>query len=915
MGGTDYDDSNPAILYSAGWTAQTGTNSQQFMSTSHTTAVKGASATIKFQGTRLILYLTVPQGSGEESINWTLDGGNSGSNTKHRHDGTTFYQDNWYDSGSLSMGTHTFVVSNAEGGSPFVFDKVNVEGTLVSAQPPAPPKPPTTAATPSTTPAPTQAQQQTQVQTVVSTQVQTVATTVLQTTGESSAAGPSETGVSSASASGSSSTAASSSRLSQSRSLNGTGSGTILVSTHYVTTGADGAMSTIHTVTQLSASTSSPSSISATQKPSTFPLAAVIGGVIGALALIVLGLIFLCLIRRRSTGSRFGKLQESGRDMEREVSQRRRPTDISPFHIDSVPALLGRGGADVSRSASNSSGASGNIISEKARLNFADSPSSNGHSGSDGSPGISTTAFNPSSSIPQQPLHEVDAGSYHPPDSNVDTSGMVLAYVPVNHLLQSPRDSRGAPPSYQSAATRGHARPESVPPPLPPLGIINTLNLSTSTLNYVTPVSATTQDASPHVPPARPVSELSTSPRGNEELSDMPWARGCLSNPFIIPRKILSFGENIFSNFGLLYNHSWREDIMQSSTKRPTSTSGLTRPSSSLMVSVTSDVSTPAASGSSSALSSILAANSSSTDGLPSATFIGTPLHIERKSNVIGPAVGGAIGGLVALLLFVAFLLWRKRRRQMSNSNGDFSSRLSGPSPHNGYMDREKSPTFDEKAFQTPIDSNVPILPMHQVSKPSSDGDMFPPESSLSNMFTSSPSSVSHDHSGEGLYDTYTHDPHDEAPSMDAHDVELGFARSAPGTSWATNGAHIEPQVDEGHTPSPGASDYVVQDINAGPRRPHYLSLLSIASLIPSIRYSPGSSTPHSAESQRSRSSVRALPVPPLLPLPSPSTTAYTSPGSRAGSLRRPLPSPNSPSTPPPRQLPSIKRFDSPTPS
>lgn len=50
MGGTDYDDSNPAILYSAGWTAQTGTNSQQFMSTSHTTTVKGASATIKFQG-------------------------------------------------------------------------------------------------------------------------------------------------------------------------------------------------------------------------------------------------------------------------------------------------------------------------------------------------------------------------------------------------------------------------------------------------------------------------------------------------------------------------------------------------------------------------------------------------------------------------------------------------------------------------------------------------------------------------------------------------------------------------------------------------------------------------------------------------------------------------------------------------
>lgn len=48
--GTDYDDSDSAIVYSDGWQAIIGTIFQEFDNTVHQSTVNGASATIKFTG-------------------------------------------------------------------------------------------------------------------------------------------------------------------------------------------------------------------------------------------------------------------------------------------------------------------------------------------------------------------------------------------------------------------------------------------------------------------------------------------------------------------------------------------------------------------------------------------------------------------------------------------------------------------------------------------------------------------------------------------------------------------------------------------------------------------------------------------------------------------------------------------------
>ncbi|KAF9473037.1 hypothetical protein BDN70DRAFT_997845 [Pholiota conissans] len=439
--GTDYDDSNSGITYSSGWQAESGTISQQFDNTIHSTSANGASATIKFTGTRITVYQTTPEGIGSVTVTITFDGDTS-TMSRDTHPGTSYYQDRWFDSGPLTDGVHLLTLTNAgtNGGQPLILDRFNIEGSII-----APVRQSLTTSTRSTS---TPVSKPTSTTTSSSSSTTSSSTTSQRTESTSSSTTLTSTGTTSTTGSTSSTTAVTSSTQ--------TSPVATVVSIQYVTNSADGSVSTF---------TNRPSSDTAIQSSHVLSVGAIIGATVGVLIIILL-LIFLvfCLVRRRR-----GAVQLV--DHEATTAKPHSPTDVSPFRLSTRGSLtspvtepvthsmgLTRKGSDNSSTTHRNS-----LIASTTPLSSASNRERGEKSGDPFTPSSerSTDAHTFLSFLPSHNAAapvvpgETDAGPFRPNYLSGNTimygssSGM---YASTTRLI--PVDTNDVPPSYQSASHR-----------------------------------------------------------------------------------------------------------------------------------------------------------------------------------------------------------------------------------------------------------------------------------------------------------------------------------------------------------------------------------------------------------------------------------------------------------------------------
>ncbi|PPQ69902.1 hypothetical protein CVT26_014165 [Gymnopilus dilepis] len=165
--GVNVDDTDSSIRYSGDWDEIVGSTRQWGAGTVHSTSQRGASATITFTGTRIVMYCTLFHGTGNEIANINFDG--TTTTVSKPSQSEDVYNDVWFDSGEVLGVQHTLVVSNGGGSSdtPLQLDQFFIEGTVdaPSAPPPPPPPPPTST--------PNQAEQKTATTTQITTAIVT----------------------------------------------------------------------------------------------------------------------------------------------------------------------------------------------------------------------------------------------------------------------------------------------------------------------------------------------------------------------------------------------------------------------------------------------------------------------------------------------------------------------------------------------------------------------------------------------------------------------------------------------------------------------------------------------------------------------------------------------------------------------
>ncbi|PPQ87425.1 hypothetical protein CVT25_008121 [Psilocybe cyanescens] len=278
-------------------------------------------------GTRVVIYCTVPTGSGTNTIGTiTFDG--QTSTVTRRTSSNAVYADLWYDSGPIANVKHTITIANggSSSDSPLQLDRFHVEGdSILDSSPVAP-----VTAPKSTTSQPTPADNIPSKQASVSISIST-------TTVQHNPSGVSSSSSSSSSPSASlpSSTSSNSSERSSTQSSSSSASTTstagagekTVTAVQFITTAADGSVTTqfINPPTQQSA-----------VGASSTPVGAIVGGVIGGLLLICIVILLLCLRRhRRSQGRPFLQLNRSNTSVTDDQILAVAPprlTDVTPFH-------------------------------------------------------------------------------------------------------------------------------------------------------------------------------------------------------------------------------------------------------------------------------------------------------------------------------------------------------------------------------------------------------------------------------------------------------------------------------------------------------------------------------------------------------------------------------------------------------
>ncbi|KAH9484605.1 hypothetical protein JR316_0004087 [Psilocybe cubensis] len=265
---------------------------------------------VKMARSRVVIYCTVPPGSGTNAIGIiTLDGQ---ATTVTRQTGpSAVYADMWFDSGQIANIQHTITIANggSSSDSPLMFDRFHVEGDTILNSTPVAPAPP---------PSPTVAPQTLRL-TSLSVSVSVVTTTVRHSSSSISSIASSRKS-SSTSSSSSVSTNLTGTSTSQSSSTTGIGSSAdkTVTSIQFVTTAADGNVAT---------QSVNPAQEDATGSSST-NVGAIAGGVIAGIVLIIAFMLFLLCLRRRrrSCGAPFMQLNRSNTSV-----VPRRMTDVTPF--------------------------------------------------------------------------------------------------------------------------------------------------------------------------------------------------------------------------------------------------------------------------------------------------------------------------------------------------------------------------------------------------------------------------------------------------------------------------------------------------------------------------------------------------------------------------------------------------------
>ncbi|PPR06199.1 hypothetical protein CVT24_000644 [Panaeolus cyanescens] len=459
--GTNVDDRHDSIAYRGRWSSSGG-DSQYYGSTISATNNNGATATFRFRGTKVKLFLVVPIGnSGSVKIRATLDNRAPFDQERHAHP-YTVYNDVWFEANHLDNTEHTLVITNTgtEGGNAMQIDRFEIDGSPISPAPPPPPPPPPTTPTPTPTPQRTATQTTTHISSHVVTsvviQTNTVVTTnsVVPTPGISSSDPVSSPSTSGSSLSGSSTVSSTNSASGASSSPSQPSAGDKTVTAiQIITTAPNGSVQTITTTPDQQGSLGDTSD--------EVPLGAIIGGVVGALVLLVIaGILAFLLIRRRK------KRIALGDDSERLT---RRRGAISPFSVedqgDSPPnsATVLRQPSSGTTATSNSrsrSGYHGFNSDEKRGDPFANTSaetSDENHSSS----GTPTTEVGGATALP--PIETGGnnlnirphylSGETIPADSPsiYSQSGPLSALARPHLNLQ---DSHDVPPSYQSVGNR-----------------------------------------------------------------------------------------------------------------------------------------------------------------------------------------------------------------------------------------------------------------------------------------------------------------------------------------------------------------------------------------------------------------------------------------------------------------------------
>ncbi|KAF9565104.1 hypothetical protein CPC08DRAFT_815629 [Agrocybe pediades] len=299
------DDRDPSVHRSSGdWSD--GGNGLEYMGTTSRTNRLGASLTIPFTGTKIVIFGTVDwTGAGQTPTSlFSVDQGRATQYTGTQLSNDQNYGQKFYESDTLPYGNHVLVVTISNAPSitaSFTFDWAEIYD-------PGPPTPPSTSHTP--TPS------------TSSTVSRSPPPPTTSNTPPTQSSGTSST----ASSSSTSRTITSSESNSSSASLpNSSYASSSLTSTALLPTGS------ANNNTSLDAQHGDQQDQASTATSSKSPIAPIIGGVVGALALIIimlLGIIFCLRRKRRAEG---GKLMLPTHAGMSPLSTAAAGTDITPF--------------------------------------------------------------------------------------------------------------------------------------------------------------------------------------------------------------------------------------------------------------------------------------------------------------------------------------------------------------------------------------------------------------------------------------------------------------------------------------------------------------------------------------------------------------------------------------------------------
>ncbi|KAG6907027.1 hypothetical protein DXG01_010862 [Tephrocybe rancida] len=97
--------------------------------TTHGTEGLGATATLRFSGTGIAVYGTIPNSTVSRVSAYTLDGSSPVTVTRSNRGDTPLYQQLFYQSPRLKDGNHTLIVTAVSGASTFYLDYFRINST------------------------------------------------------------------------------------------------------------------------------------------------------------------------------------------------------------------------------------------------------------------------------------------------------------------------------------------------------------------------------------------------------------------------------------------------------------------------------------------------------------------------------------------------------------------------------------------------------------------------------------------------------------------------------------------------------------------------------------------------------------------------------------------------------------------